>query len=782
MREFLQKFVDWIAMLLRWLYAAPNDAVQCQHDTRVEKLRDVSVRHVGRGLNSSELVKGRMLLAECKSFIRQRLKRMTVGVVLLGTTLSVSGQALNLDFHNGLEGWELYYGVSYHGSLDNSGKSYYWSYYDLLNYIVNTNTDKYAIAKSLYSNNNTYFGGPSKYASLVNGYTASTTSSRLADYRTKLTYEPTNNARMNLTYSADGGTYNYVNRDPNGERPGCDAVLADMFSGTEHDGSQRSENYVTGSGTIKWLDSDKWKYNYISTASCNEIPTSGVEDLARFCVYADAEDTHPTDPYFNVKNWNYGSSTASYPVRRVHPDKQYSCRLGTAAPYGVSYKTKKNINDNSFSAEFSALRQGLTGTFNGENYGKGYLPSGFASAERMAYEFQKTDETDVLIVYYLAMAANPVSHAHNSAPFFEIKCYYQKSGETTWNEVACGASAKTVYDMKDPNGGSGSSAYILSTAGKNWNNANADYGWSSVAFPITVKDATYRLEVTTGDCTWEGTSGSRNNAGAGGHPGWIYFSAETMPRSLDIKYCDSQRGPFTATATKGYTYYRFGVKAKGSNTITPITGIVRSNELTLTSTDANFMKLGVEGTLVCEMGMSELQFGSTMTSVGSTCLQAVSADYGATAIGLGIDTLYSCAGTGLSIIGVNTMYTQNSWAVDPITLVTFDSKKNGTNTWTSRGSVTAFVHYDEATLPSGTKTPERISFSNSYELIPAEEFTTSYTIRTTVTTKSGCTITKEETFAPSEPLNPSFGIAGLCQYGPLKITSPSQNPKFTDPF
>ena len=116
MREFLQKFVDWIAMLLRWLYAAPNDAVQCQHDTRVEKLRDVSVRHVGRGLNSSELVKGRMLLAECKSFIRQRLKRMAVGVVLVGLCVGVSAQTnrnseLNLNFHSGLNGWTLYYGA-----------------------------------------------------------------------------------------------------------------------------------------------------------------------------------------------------------------------------------------------------------------------------------------------------------------------------------------------------------------------------------------------------------------------------------------------------------------------------------------------------------------------------------------------------------------------------------------------------------------------------------------------------------------------------------------------
>jgi len=140
MREFLQKFVDWIAMLLRWLYAAPNDAVQCQHDTRVEKLRDVSVRHVGRGLNSSELVKGRLLLAECKSFIRQRFRRMAVGVVLVGTALSASGQALNLDFHDGLNGWKLYYGaVLYTGQRTNascsnavylSNQFYYWKYED----------------------------------------------------------------------------------------------------------------------------------------------------------------------------------------------------------------------------------------------------------------------------------------------------------------------------------------------------------------------------------------------------------------------------------------------------------------------------------------------------------------------------------------------------------------------------------------------------------------------------------------------------------------------------
>ena len=147
MREFLQKFVDWIAMLLRWLYAAPNDAVQCQHDTRVEKLRDVSVRHVGRGMNSSELVKGRMLLAECKSFIRQRLKRMTVGVVLFGTTLSVSGQdQRNLGFAHGLEGWRLYYGAVLYRNQSNLGGDcakvgnpnyaadfeYFWNYQEFL--------------------------------------------------------------------------------------------------------------------------------------------------------------------------------------------------------------------------------------------------------------------------------------------------------------------------------------------------------------------------------------------------------------------------------------------------------------------------------------------------------------------------------------------------------------------------------------------------------------------------------------------------------------------------
>ena len=84
MREFLQKFVDWIAMLLRWLYAAPNDAVQCQHDTRVEKLRDVSVRHVGRGLNSSEYI--------LRSHLSLKLKNISVKTsMLLKTMLSRLG-------------------------------------------------------------------------------------------------------------------------------------------------------------------------------------------------------------------------------------------------------------------------------------------------------------------------------------------------------------------------------------------------------------------------------------------------------------------------------------------------------------------------------------------------------------------------------------------------------------------------------------------------------------------------------------------------------------------
>ena len=150
MREFLQKFVDWIAMLLRWLYAAPNDAVQCQHDTRVEKLRDVSMRHVGRGMNSSELVKGKSLLAECKSFIRQRLKRVAVWVVLLLVGVGASAQAdrnseLNLNFHSGLNGWKLYYGAAlFHYSGDKPIKdcnelqiynetqaSFHWGYDEL---------------------------------------------------------------------------------------------------------------------------------------------------------------------------------------------------------------------------------------------------------------------------------------------------------------------------------------------------------------------------------------------------------------------------------------------------------------------------------------------------------------------------------------------------------------------------------------------------------------------------------------------------------------------------
>ena len=118
MREFLQKFVDWIAMLLRWLCVAPNDAVQCQHDTRMEKHRDVDARQKRRGLMSSELVKTQRLFTECKSFIRQRLKRMALGAVLSGAALSASGQTtldpmegMNTNFSSGLTGWYMFYGV-----------------------------------------------------------------------------------------------------------------------------------------------------------------------------------------------------------------------------------------------------------------------------------------------------------------------------------------------------------------------------------------------------------------------------------------------------------------------------------------------------------------------------------------------------------------------------------------------------------------------------------------------------------------------------------------------
>lgn len=122
MRKFLQKFVDWIAMLLRWLCIAPNDAVQCQHDTRMEKHRDIDAGQERRGLISSELVKTQRLFAECKSFIRQRFKRIAAlcAIILATGGVAIAQERENLDFHDGLNGWKVYTGAVHFLYPDNT--------------------------------------------------------------------------------------------------------------------------------------------------------------------------------------------------------------------------------------------------------------------------------------------------------------------------------------------------------------------------------------------------------------------------------------------------------------------------------------------------------------------------------------------------------------------------------------------------------------------------------------------------------------------------------------
>ena len=554
MREFLQKFVDWIAMLLRWLYAAPNDAVQCQHDTRVEKLRDVSVRHVGRGLNSSELVKGRMLLAECKSFIRQRLKRMAVGVVLVGLCVGVSAQTnrnseLNLNFHSGLNGWKLYYGAA------------------------------------LFQYNGTT---PEKKCSELQTYNETHASFHWG-------YEELKNARDNVSlygnYTLPAKTIqdSYNPNGAKGKTPGAvPGTFEQYFSEHEIEGGITQYYYqVSGNQNFFEVAAEMPRKNQICAYTVHQVDNS---NLRRFQVYASGETT-PTDEFIGKGN-KVGSSKTdninlsiygvpngqtlrSFP--KVYPKSKNACRLGSAGHH---------CGNEDWGGYCTELAKGMWASNQRSGTDHGYKDNGLpnvSAAERMVYEFEKKEGDDVIFIHYLAAAICPSpEHWRAGSPRYSIKAFYSNSSsvlddgeEGGWNEIGCGNQLITSYDMRLQNGkrycdGNEYATAIFSTGfteNPNINNPNYDdpnRGWRTVAFPI--KDypvgTNIAIEVITNDCNY-------GSCRAGGHACWVYFTGEVLSNNLLVKYCSAADG-LEATASAGYDYYLFGYKRPGYDPVFPL--------------------------------------------------------------------------------------------------------------------------------------------------------------------------------------------------------------------
>ena len=345
MNEFLRKFLDWITMLLRWLYAAPGAVVQWLHDTVADNSVGMDASHESGGGIASGLVKGRRLFAECVTSVRQRLKYAAVGLLLFGAAGTASAQnQRNLGFSNGLEGWRLYYGaVLYYNQTSVSASQcdrvgnqnyaadfdYCWDYQEYL--------DQYIL----------------RYGSLTKDNCPATwknvTGHEFKEYFSS------------IEESGDG----YATTSNNFYEINAEDELKQIFinHGVKH-ASQPEDQY---------------RFNVIAQTS----PSAGQG------IYSDLNVNHYD------KNLTGTIHSENITLPRVMPGKDFSCRIGAAGARHSDFTeriggTNVTFNSNPLSAEFASK------SFNGD---MGHT----AAAEMMLYEFAKDDDDDILMIHFLLL-------------------------------------------------------------------------------------------------------------------------------------------------------------------------------------------------------------------------------------------------------------------------------------------------------------------------------------------------------------------------------------------
>jgi len=744
MRKFLQKFVDWIAMLLRWLCIAPNDAVQCQHDTRMEKHRDVDARQERRGLVSSELVKAQRLFAECKSFIRQRFKRMAVGVLLFGTALSASGQdQRNLGFAHGLDGWRLYYGAVLYSnqrktsSCENIGNGayaasydYYWNYQDFLDgYRLRYNTD-------------------CPFGSAINAQG-----------------QPFKNYFSSIEASGDGY-----------------ATTSDQFYEISAEDAVKQAYY--DKGAQKADENEQYRYHVIAKSGT----TSG------YGFYSDPNVNHYGTKLVNLIHGE------SIDLPRVFPGAEHSCRIGACGSRIDNMKmgtSNSEASTNPLSTELAV-----------PSWGRQFEHT--AAAEQMLYEFSKTDDDDILMIHFLALAEAPEkNHYGSGAPEFTIGAYSTSDPNVDlgminvsgsgWNKLTCGDSKMSSFDMTCsrghnyecergdgigkcdhrnlPNTGwfsTGSSPEIRNSESK---------GWRTLIYPLDAlkKGDRIGLQFITRDCNYG--SGLK----AGGHSCYMYFTCEVKKKSLVATLCDAVNGPLKATATKGYNAYIFGIKTeRGFQRLHD--EILTNNEFEISKTNEHraywryITSNGSEGTLVCYMASTKGELNKTDSELNSNtdnCIVKAETHFGATAVEGTLVEKWTCPtgsdqADGLSLEGLKLNYTRNNYDTDPITDIQFFVKKGRINGANSYPGVANWTIGGSACNNTVTEEGKKVTMLfNGHRFVEAEAYTEIYTIKAVLTSLAGCVSEIEQEFTPAPALDPKFDITGTCQYGDIRITNES---------
>lgn len=187
-------------------------------------------------------------------------------------------------------------------------------------------------------------------------------------------------------------------------------------------------------------------------------------------------------------------------------------------------------------------------------------------ADRMYRDITVDKDHPLLKINYCAIMKNPSGHNSQSSsqPAYSLRVYEIAADGTKTEITGCTQSfveANTLASTGTP--------CTYKSDRKSESFVTTD--WKSALWDLSAYvDKTVRIEVSVHDCLFD----SEN---AGSHYAYIYFTARSLPVTLDMQYC-SEQDPVTLTAPSYFDKYIWTFKDNKKNAIDGYSNLDRSSE------------------------------------------------------------------------------------------------------------------------------------------------------------------------------------------------------------
>lgn len=266
---------------------------------------------------------------------------------------------------------------------------------------------------------------------------------------------------------------------------------------------------------------------------------SDMPDNYRFYVYGGSDDDHD-----GVLKNIFGETLNA---QKVPSGMSHAVRLG------LPHENRLSGNNNRVA--YNVCPNGKTSATNGAEFGDGRpkvdgIATGniirASSAEAMSYVFECKESTSLLTIKYNAVLDLPSGGNHSADDFkpeFYVKVRLLETGQDICAEFGLDASSNTLFD----------------TDCTRKNDCYRSTGWVTKSFNLLPYiGEKIQIFIGTHDCTYDPNSNRENDQYAGGHNGWMYFTAEARDVSLRTKYCSIEDSAIIV-APAGFDKYIFKV-------------------------------------------------------------------------------------------------------------------------------------------------------------------------------------------------------------------------------